>query len=96
MEPLTPSVLLLKLDHLDVSNLLAVYHRLPPPLGMDNYKYASIEVNQSAGTVSVLTSMSVFQRPTQARRPIPDILRSWHNPGLWNELECDGDGWWIC
>ena len=39
--------------------------------------------------------MSVFVKPTQVRRPIPDILRSWHNPGLWDNLECDGDGWWI-
>ena len=37
----------------------------------------------------------MFKKPDQGRRSIPDILRSWHNPGLWNQLECDDDGWWI-
>ena len=53
-----------------------------PPLDIDNSKYASVKVNRSTKIVSVLTSMSVFVKPTQVRRPIPDILRSWHNPGL--------------
>ena len=37
----------------------------------------------------------MYQPPERVRRPIPEILRSWPNPGLWNDLECDGDGWWI-
>ena len=66
-----------------------------PPLDPINHKYAAVDVNSRAGTVSILSSCRAFQPPVQARRPVPDILRSWLNPGLWNDLECDDDGWWI-
>ena len=60
-----------------------------------NHKYAAVKTNSRARTVAVLSSFPKYKSPTQARRPIPDILRSWPNPGLWDNLECDGDGWWI-
>ena len=64
-----------------------------PPLDPNNHKYAAVEVNSRARTFSVLSSSQAFRPPTPQRRPIPDILRSWTNPGLWNELKCDDDKW---
>ena len=66
-----------------------------PPLNPTHHKYAAVKVNSSAGTVSILSSGQAFQPTVQVKRPVPDILRSWPNPGLWNDLECDDDGWWI-
>ena len=35
-------------------------------------------------------------RPNQQHQPtVLDVLRSWRNPELWNDIEIDDDGWWI-
>ena len=62
-----------------------------PPLDPNNHKHAFVKVNSRARTVSVVSSAPMYQPPVNVRRPIPEILRSWPNPGSWNELECDGD-----
>ena len=58
-------------------------------------KVATVQTLLDADNVSLLSSSPLPRRQAHSRPSVEDILRSWTNPDLWDNFECNDDGWWI-
>ena len=58
-------------------------------------KLATVQTLSNADNGSVLATSPLPTRCVRCRPSVQDILRTWVNPELWDDFECDDDGWWI-
>ena len=63
---------------------------------LENLDYATVYPSSSGEYVSLHSTASrPPSSPSTTHSSVHNLLTSQPNPGLWDNFECDGDGWWI-